>query len=187
LALLCLVPTLFPTVVQSALEYRREAILGGEIWRLWSGHFVHFSALHALRDGLAATLLALALERIGSGKNLLPRLALTAPAISLALLLLVPDLSVYRGASGIDMALAGMLSRALANLRPSWWPAHFGIALILLGKIWADALGLGVSLSSLPPGVHVVWQAHAAGLVLGWLAGRPAPCPANPLSVRDAT
>ncbi len=171
LALLCLLPTLLPAAGQDWLEYRRAAILSGEIWRLWSGHCVHYSAPHALRDGLAAAALALALR----DERTLWRLALIAPAISLVLLLMVPDMAVYRGASGLDLALAGMLLRHLALQQPAWRPGLHAVMAVLLGKMLADALGLDVALTSLPPGVHVAWQAHAAGLTLGWLSGRTPP------------
>jgi rhomboid family GlyGly-CTERM serine protease len=182
LALLCLLPALLPAAGQTWLEYRREAVLGGEIWRLWSGHVVHYSARHALLDGLAASILALALARAGAGWGPLPRLLLIAPILSLVLLLAVPDMAVYRGASGLGMALAGMLLRVLATERPEWRVGLVAVALALLGKMLMDALGLVPGWSSLPHGVRVAWQAHAAGLALGWLAGRPD----NPLSDRVA-
>lgn len=172
LALLCLIPLLLPDAGQSGLEYRREELLAGEIWRLWSGHLVHFSALHALQDGLAGILLTFSLLHWWNGRCLLLRLLVLAPLISLVLLLGVPDMAIYRGASGLDMALLGMLLRLLATTRPDWRPGLIGIALLLGGKMLLDAQG-GIW-SSLPPGVEVAWQAHGAGLLLGWLAGRPA-------------
>lgn len=170
LALLCLLPTLLPASGQAWLEYRREAVLAGEVWRLWSGHFVHYSMSHALQDGLVAVILALALDQAGAGSHLLLRLALIAPLLSLMLVLAVPSMAFYRGASGLDMALAGMLLRLLWSDHPAWRPGLLGIAMVLCGKMLADALGMGFALTLLPEGVRVAWQVHGAGLVLGWLA-----------------
>lgn len=178
LAVLCLAPLLLPEVGQNGLEYRREGVLAGEIWRLWSGHFVHFSMQHALLDGFAGMFLAIALLHWWSGRMLLLRLLVLAPLISLVLMWGVPDMAIYRGASGLDMALLGILLRQMAMTRPAWRSGLIGIALLLGGKLLLDALG--GFWSSLPPGVEVAWQAHGAGLLLGWLAGRPAP--ASPFS-----
>ncbi len=154
----------------SWLEYRREAVLAGEIWRLWSGHFVHYSTNHAAMDGLACLILAFALCRMGAGHHLLPRMALIAPLISLALFFALPDMTRYRGASALAMALTAGLGVTLWQARPAWRIGLFLLAVALALKIAADALSIAPLLSSLPAGVRVAWQAHVAGLVSGLLA-----------------
>lgn len=164
-----LLQLLLPEAALGWLEYRREEILAGELWRLLSGHWLHYSARHALLDGFALAALAYAL---GGTRRLALYLLLLAPLLSGLLLLIAPDMTSYRGASGLVMVLAGTLSRALWTTRPAWRPAIAAIALLLFAKIAADALGLGGSLAGLPEGVTVAWRAHAAGLILGMLAGR---------------
>lgn len=159
-----LLQLLLPEAVLGGLEYRREEILAGELWRLLSGHWVHYSMRHALQDGCALAALAYAL----GGKRRLPLyLLLIAPPLSGLLLLAAPDMASYRGVSGLVMGLAGMLLSALWTTRPAWRPGVAAIALLLGARILTDALGLGGDLVGLPEGIRVAWQAHAAGLALG--------------------
>lgn len=167
LGLLSLAAAALPEHAAAVLEYRRAAILDGELWRLLSGHFVYFSTRHALLDGCALVTLAYAL-----GGGVLPRLVPIGLALSGVLMLVTPEMSVYRGASGLVMALAGMLLSDLWRTLPGWRPALVAVGALLTGKMLADAMGLTAGLAGLPEGIHVAWQAHAGGLVLGILAGR---------------
>lgn len=176
LLVLCLLPLLLPERVTAWLEYRREAVLAGEVWRLWSGHFVHYASVHAALDGAACLILAMGLQRAGAGAGLLLKLAAIAPVVLLAILLAVPDMTHYRGASGLAMALLAALLLTLWRAEPRW---RIGLAVFmaaLLAKLMADALGYSPVGSSLPDGIRVAWQAHVAGLVCGllfwWRAAR---------------
>ncbi|WP_130471861.1 hypothetical protein [Candidatus Magnetaquicoccus inordinatus] len=42
-----------PEELLMGLSYQRQDLLNGEWWRLWSGHFVHYSPQHALQDIMA--------------------------------------------------------------------------------------------------------------------------------------
>jgi rhomboid family GlyGly-CTERM serine protease len=137
---LCLLPLLLPETATNWLEFRRDAVLAGEVWRLWSGHLVHFSASHAALDGLTCFLLAYALRRAGERRALLPRLALIAPAISLLLLIVAPDMTFYRGASALAMALAVATGLAIWRARPAWRGLLVVSALALALKVALDAL-----------------------------------------------
>jgi rhomboid family GlyGly-CTERM serine protease len=166
-ALICLLAMALPDTVLKGLEYQRAAILSGQFWRLLSGHCVHFSPRHAALNAVALAILAYALEQRGAARALLTRLTLTSVGISLTLLLCVPGMTTYRGASALALAMVGMLLRALWLQQPHWRPRLVLIALLLAAKILADALGLWPNLAGLPAGVQVAWQAHAAGLLLG--------------------
>ncbi len=166
LALLGLLAAGLPERAAALLEYRRDAILEGELWRLLSGHFVYFSARHALLDGCALVALVHALTGLGLPR-VWPRLLLIALTLSAFLLLATPDMRTYRGASGLVMALAGVLLSALWRTRPGWRPGLVAISLLLIGKMLTDAMGVGADLAGLPEGVRVAWTAHAAGLALG--------------------
>lgn len=153
------------------LELDRHAILAGEIWRLWTCHLVHYSTQHALIDlATAAAAGAVALPALG-WRRLCLAIALTAPLISGGLLLLAPDLSYYRGASGMAVMLAVLAACTL-------WPRagkRARTALALLGavlavKIGAEAIGYSTAWSDLPAGVHVAWQAHLLGVVAAAIA-----------------
>ena len=170
LALLCLAPTLLPDTLQSALEYRRDAVLAGELWRLVTGHWVHHGWHHAAVDGAALALLAYLLRLAAHARAPL-FLAPGSVAISLVLLVASPQMETYRGASGLVLLLAGLLAATLWRTRPRW---RLGILLacaVVATKLVADASGLFPAWTRLPPGVQLAWQAHVAVFVLVVVAG----------------
>src|SRR5690242_17553463 len=92
LAAVCAALALAPDGVASGLAFDRQAILAGEIWRLWTGHLVHFSPLHALVDTAVLFLVSgIAVRETGTRSTCLA-LAAGAPLISLGLLLVAPEL-----------------------------------------------------------------------------------------------
>ena len=88
---------------QSLLIYDQEAILAGELWRLFTGHWVHFSAMHL---GCNLAVLAVAGLILESGTTIrTAQLLLLAPwFISTGLLVCEPQLRRYGGLSGLATA-----------------------------------------------------------------------------------
>lgn len=140
-----------------SMQFDRQAILGGELWRLWTGQFCHWSSLH-----LAGNMAALAALSLIGGRGMRRWLALLpviSPLLSLTLLGLLPELQHYRGASGLVAVLAigvateGGLIGCL-------------VAVAWLAKLIIDAL-YEVGSPLLPAGITTTWQAHLAGSLLG--------------------
>lgn len=157
------------------LEFDHHAILAGQLWRLWSGHLVHYSAQHALIDSATALVAGLIAAQSFGARRLVLSLALGAPFISLGLLLAVPACLVYRGASGMAVMLAVMAGAGLwHDVRPgSALVVRAALALLaaaLAAKIGAEAAGWSLDWSDLPPDVAVAWQAHLLGAVAGMAA-----------------
>ncbi len=99
---------------QPALIYDREAILAGEVWRLITGHWVHFSGRHLALDLFVLGMAGMILEsRADARWRLL--LWLTPGFIGLGLLLGEPRMSFYGGLSGV--ATAAVVYLALSGLR----------------------------------------------------------------------
>ncbi|OFA01811.1 rhomboid family intramembrane serine protease [Duganella sp. HH101] len=158
------------------LEFDRHALLAGQLWRLWTGHLVHYTPQHALIDFavvLAAAVIVVQLSAtpaIGM-RRLALALCLGAPFISAGMLLIAPGCVSYRGASGIAAMLVVMAGGAL-------WPraarsvraALLLMAATLLAKIGAEAAGAVHGLSDLPADVVVAWQAHLLGVAAGAIA-----------------
>jgi rhomboid family GlyGly-CTERM serine protease len=156
----------------SALAYDRQAILAGEIWRLWTGHWVHFSTQQLFLD-ISTLLLAAAVAQREFGTLFITRtLALGMPAISIGLLLVAPELAYYRGASGVVMMLAFAAGAAFWRRRPGLRAILIMLGLLAATKAVLDAAGFATSMSGLPDGVRVAWQAHVLGAGMGWASAR---------------
>jgi rhomboid family GlyGly-CTERM serine protease len=145
--------------------YDRVAISHGEWWRLWTGHWVHFSASHLLWNLVVMLVAGAWLERLQPGWLL--RLALiVSPLLSLVLLFGEPAMQTYGGLSGLATSVVVLL--ALAQLRRrspdrAWW---WTILLLVAAKTGADAVradSLFVAFGAQT--VHPSVLVHAAGAV----------------------
>ncbi len=127
-----------------------------EPWRLLSGLLVHGGALHFALNMLAVYLIGRSLEPMLGRLRFLALYLLSGLGGSVAVALISP-LTPVVGASGAVFGLLGAIlvigRRAGANLT--------GI-LILLGA----NLAIGFL-----PGLHIAWQAHVGGAVIGALVG----------------
>ena len=115
------------------LEYDRAAIAGGELWRLVTGHLTHWSGEHLLWDLLVFAIAAAVWERQGKRRCLLACLVGSALAISLAIWLLLPQMTLYRGLSGIDCALVAAV--AVDSIRQARRQGRLGVAWLLGGVL----------------------------------------------------
>ena len=86
------------------LAYDRTAIQAGEIWRLITGHFTHWSGDHLLWDVVMFVTLGAIVESRDRTGFIVTVLA-SAMSISAVLWFLQPTIDQYRGLSGIDSAL----------------------------------------------------------------------------------
>src|SRR5437879_3621065 len=102
-ACLLLAPT--PASLIEHLSGDRGAILQGELWRLWTGHLVHFSLRHALIDSMTLLLIGTLAESEFGSRRVALSLLVGAPLISIGMLLASPTQN-YRGASCIAVMLA---------------------------------------------------------------------------------
>lgn len=141
----------------------RAAVQSGELWRLWSGHFVHATLDHFAFD-VGLGMLVVAFVRIH------PRLLLLPPFVGAAVLGLRPDIGVYTGLSGV---LHGLTALATVDFVRRGVGGERVVAALLLAGLLGKALleaGLGVSLftSDFDMGV-VLYEAHLAGVLGGLL------------------
>ncbi len=171
IALLSLVIFCIPGIGEF-LAFDRVAVEQGEVWRLLTSHLTHWSAEHLFWDVLAFLILGIVLERtdrplflgvlLGSGLS-----------ISLALWFFRPEMTGYRGLSGVDSGLfaawVGILLRNAQKDRDrlQWF---FAVALIVgfIGKIfWELLTASNVFVDSMGVGVVGVPLAHLVGTALG--------------------
>ena len=98
---------LFPEMTL-LMQFDRTQISEGQIWRILSGHFTHWSTNHLFWDLLVFVILGSICEKINK-KNYFACLILSTICISMGVLAFLPDMELYRGLSGIDSALFVLL------------------------------------------------------------------------------
>jgi rhomboid family GlyGly-CTERM serine protease len=159
------------------LQYQREAIHDGEIWRLLTGHLPHASGNHLVWNVLPFLLLGVLFEHV-LGRRYWTVLLLSGATVSLGILLLDPGIEAYVGLSGV---LNGIwVAGALATARQEKVRGHRGTALLFtscvladLAKICIEAFGSGpIFTDPTAIGGTPVPIAHALGGLGGWIALR---------------
>jgi rhomboid family GlyGly-CTERM serine protease len=162
------------------LSLQRAAVLDGQWWRILTGHLTHFTLSHLLWD--VGTLLVLGILAEGRSRAQFAAAVLgSAVLISAAVLWLQPQLSAYRGLSGIDSALFGLVAVTLLceQLRQRSWLVAAAIAAALLGfggKIAFELLThTAMFARDLGPGVMPVALAHIVGGAWGALVALAPP------------
>ena len=167
----------------AGLAYQRDLIAAGELWRAITGHFVHWSHDHLVWDAGTFVALGVACE-LRSRKRFLVCVVASAIAIPAVVWLLLPELELYAGLSGIDSALFGLLGAGL--VREQWERGNWA-ALVIAGVFClAFVLKTGFEMTNggtvfvgdLAPGIVSVPLAHLAGALAGVTAavlpiGRP--------------
>jgi rhomboid family GlyGly-CTERM serine protease len=171
LAAVALVAAAFPGSLE-LLELNREAVAGGQVWRLLTCHLVHGSSYHLSLD-LAAWVIAGFLFEPVLGRKLWPVLIVSALLVDTGFLFLLTDLSAYCGLSGVlnGLMAAGLISRLQqARQVGDGRLALFQIVLLvgILGKIVLEGLGTGPIFSDIARlGSTPVPLAHACGALGG--------------------
>src|SRR5258708_18034033 len=172
---------------RDVLIYDRHAVMSGELWRMWTGHLVHFGWPHLVAD---AGLLVILGWPLGQKHRQFSWLALflMPPFISGVLLWLDPGMTRYAGLSAVDLGL--LLFLAAKGWQQDWtdwfWPAVLAIyvAEVVLEIANGGRGGGVVQLGD--PSVEMATHAHPAPPALPPPAPGagaffpPAPCPPQP-------
>ena len=153
-----------------ALRYERAGLVSGQLWRLWTGHLVHFGWRHLAADLAVFLGAGLWLEAFAP-RTIRGFLALAPAAISGLLFVADPQLTFYGGLSGLAVGVLVLL--ALVQLRrdraaPRWfWPAV--LALVVL-KVALEAFSTAPLLAGFGPDIKVSTLAHLGGIACALLA-----------------
>jgi rhomboid family GlyGly-CTERM serine protease len=148
----------------------REALATGQFWRLWSGHWLHFSASHLVWNLVVLLTAGTCLERLRPGL-LLRHVVIAAPLIGVAIMIFEPALRSYGGLSGLATAVTVLLSLHHLRLATPARPIWIGVLALVAAKSVHDALFPG---SLLVDYTHAAIQpsvtAHLAGAVVAMLS-----------------
>jgi len=159
-----------------ALQYDRSALAAGELWRVMSCHWAHFTGELLLWDLLAFAFLGVGCERRSRLGFLLAVFA-SSLLIPVAAWLFMPWMTVYCGLSGVASALFGLLgalmfleARAARDSRQAFLVV--GLTVLFAMKTLYEAMsGDAIFVSDMGTRIVPVPLAHAVGFVVGALAG----------------
>jgi rhomboid family GlyGly-CTERM serine protease len=150
------------------LRYDRAAIEHGEVWRLFTGNFVHLGLGHLLEDMAGLVLLWLLFEDILPGWRTPAVVCLGSLVVGLGLLIGDRQVDWYVGISGALDTLwaAGALGLLRRRDRFGWM-----LAGVLLAKLIYEQSFGALPFSSVSSGGMVIVDAHLYGALAGALIG----------------
>ena len=161
-------------MLQRAMVLDRDAIMGGQLWRIVTGNFVHFSPSHLLYDLVVVAIAGVSLER--RQWPVAGIVAASGIAIGFAVLWFEPMLAIYGGLSGIACTLA--VIAALDSTAASGLTRATGIAFLILVAVklwWEWRSGTFVFVSGSAAEIRPVPLVHLVGGGVGvgvWFARR---------------
>ncbi|HEY3488056.1 MAG TPA: rhombosortase [Gammaproteobacteria bacterium] len=152
---------------KESLQYQRQAVLEGEIWRLWTAHLVHLSWRHYWLNAAGLVLVWLLFGQLLAVAVWCRHFIVTGFCISAGFLLLNPELVWYVGLSGVLHAafMIGLLAGARGQLRFTLL-----VLLIFVGKIIFEQISGPLPGSTRAAGGPVVVAAHLYGAIAGALS-----------------
>lgn len=154
--------------LQLLLRYDRAEILHGQVWRVFSGNFVHLGAGHLLEDMAGAVLLWLLFADVLSAWRMPLLIAAGSLAVGLGLLLGDQGVSWYVGISGaLDTVWAGGAMELIRRRdRFGWILGGF-----LVAKLACEQLLGPLPLSTATTGGEIIVDAHLYGALAGAFVG----------------
>jgi rhomboid family GlyGly-CTERM serine protease len=156
------------STLRALFVYNRDFIGHGEIWRVWTGHLVHFGWTHFLADGLLFLVIGWALERASPRCGRIS-LAVLPLVVSASLFWFDPGMLLYGGLSGVNVGL--LVFMACRGWQKNWmdwfWPAILAIHVLeLVLEIHNHGTG-GGAIRFDTPSIHVATVAHIGGALYG--------------------
>ena len=164
----CLLLAALGNPARSLLRYDRTRIEHGELWRLFTGNFVHLGTGHLLEDMAGLVLLWLLFEDVLAGWRMPVVVSAGALAVGMGLLIGDPRVDWYVGISGALDTLWAVGSVGLIRRRD-----RFGwmLAVVLVVKLVYEQGFGALPFSSVSSGGLVIVDAHLYGAFAGAVIG----------------
>jgi rhomboid family GlyGly-CTERM serine protease len=146
------------------LRYDRAKILGGEAWRIVTGHIVHLGWMHFFLNLAGLALIWLLFGRIYTALQWGIVVLACAVGISLGFMFMHPELTWYVGLSGVlhGMFVAGAVASLFAGNRAEW----LLLGLLIVKMVWEQLRGSLAETEHLIGGLVIV-DAHLYGALIG--------------------
>ena len=161
-----------PDHVASLLEYQRSAVSRGEVWRLFTGNWVHADGSHLVFDVVAFAATAAMAERLNRWWTI-GCIVVSSLFITGIVHASLPALSTYRGLSGVDAALYAFVVTTWAiqatekKDRRALAVAGLLMSAIFVKFVYELTTGQAVFVNQVTTGTVVVPLAHCAGALVG--------------------
>jgi len=176
-----------PEPVTAELQFVRAGLAHGQWWRLFTGHLTHFGANHLAWDVAAFLTLGWCCESQSRTRTVLT-LIVASPSIAIALWICQPQFEIYRGLSGLDCALFGMLATYLCRSRQCISKSIGVLALLGVGAKSGWEIATASPFFASGNDYAPVPLAHVIGLASGilgavvppWIISRPGSCSETP-------
>jgi rhomboid family GlyGly-CTERM serine protease len=156
--------------LSSALQYDRDAVAAGELWRVVTCHWTHWSADHLFWDVTTLAALMAVCLRLNARRTVVS-IAIASIAITAGVHVGHPELSTYRGLSGIDSTLTVLLAvsgmRSPNSQRPAVLACAGLLAAIVAKLLYELTTGGAVFVDADRAGFVSVPAAHAIGAIVG--------------------
>ena len=159
----------FGDVVNPYLQYSRESISTGQVWRLLSGHLVHLGWFHSGMNTLGWLGIVWVFRGVFNFYTWLLLVCFNALVISAGLWYFNPELQYYAGLSGV---LHGLLVSALVvsfgrRILFSPWVTAIALAIILVKLYQEQQPGYDVNYLYEQMQAPVAVDAHLYGAIAG--------------------
>ena len=154
--------------VRQALEYDRSAILHGQLWRIFTGNFVHLGWGHVGEDMAGYVLLCLLLEDVLPGWRCPVIVILGSLGVGIGLFLGDAELHWYMGISGALNTL--WITGAMLLMRQRDWIGWI-LAVFLSLKLIYEQLQGPLPWSAATTGGPVAVDSHLYGTMTGVILG----------------
>lgn len=148
-------------------RYHHTQISEGQIWRLFTGHFVHLGWRHYLMNCVGIILVYSLYSRWLTTHTLVWWCLLTAFAVSIGLIFFSPQIVWYVGFSGVLHGL--IVAGAVLDINARHWGGELILTIVALKLVWEQLYGPLPGSESAAGGTVVV-DAHLYGSIGGLMA-----------------
>ena len=163
-AALVIFAVLICTYYQEIFIYQRQSLEQGQLWRLFSGHFVHLNDKHLILNLIAWVIVFFLGVNYLSPSRWIVLLLILMLSISAGLYYFVPEILYYGGLSGI---LHGYFAYILVEWIKNKQRLSWIILLLLIAKVLAENFSDMGSSTTEYLELRVVTEAHLIGILVG--------------------
>lgn len=168
--------TFYVPTLSELFVYDRQAVLEGEVWRIFTAPLVHFSIGHLFWNLLVVSIVGWAVETAGWGRWWIVYGVCSAVA-GLVFVFFCPDMARYGGLSGLATAVVAQFCLCNLIMSEKQKKVWMGLVFLVLTKILFECHSHNaIFVSSAQMAFKVMPFAHIIGLLGAFLASFDVAC-----------